>query len=134
MDRNHDCSMSEDKMIPRDISTEDEGLDDLRKAIKDARVNKTSSVDLLHEYHKKLHDLERIHLEFAARMDSAFPGADLNRHREDHDELLQSRLESERVWKDMKTRVLSGIVLAFVAVLTFLGLHSILTIMGMRLL
>ena len=129
--------MSGGKMIHRDHDTtnvDEEGLDDLRRAIAQGKHDGISDADLLKELHSRVHAWEKAHLEFTAKVDNAFPGADMNRHREDHEEISQAKVESDKAWKDMKARVISGIVLAIVASLVFFGIHSIATLLGYRIL
>lgn len=81
-----------------------------------AFVRHLTDRQLIERYHAKLHELQRLHHELAARVDAAFPGADLRQHYHDHSEIHERRINSAKLWRDIKSRSVLGAIWALVVV------------------
>lgn len=84
---------------------------------------KMSTQELIYRIHRKINDLERTMHEFHALVDTAFPGADFNKHRGDHERIHEKEVERRRLWSNLKTQALAGVMMfaagAFVSVVGF---------------
>ena len=81
--------------------------------------------DLVNRIHRAINKLEHDIALLEASMESAYPGADLNRHRSDHDRIHERELENKMLLRAIKEKSLVGIFLAvgafvFAAVVAFM--------------
>ena len=72
---------------------------------------KLSTQELIYRIHRKLNELEHSMHEFHALLDTAFPGADLNRHRTDHEEIHEKNIERRRLWSNLRSQALAGVMM-----------------------
>ena len=93
-----------------------------------AYARQLSDRELLGMYNAKLQELERLHHELSARFDASIPGADTNQHHADHQDIYDRRVNDKKLWADVRSRILAGVILALVGVVVFL-----LAINGVRL-
>ena len=83
-----------------------------------------STRDLVNRVHRAINQLEISIQRLEARMESAFPGADLNKHKADHDVIHEREQERKMLYRAIKEKSLVGVFLAvgafvFAAVVAF---------------
>lgn len=71
-----------------------------------------STAQLIARINRELDRLQRDVHELAARMDSMIPGADYHRHHDDHVELHETRAERRRMWLNLKSQAVAGLMMA----------------------
>ena len=107
----------------------DSGLDDLRSRLRGpVRHDDKSIKELLELYLQKMHEIERLHHQLSSRLDAAFPGADVNRHHDDHEELYERRANNIQLRRTVIANTLVSLLIGILGVLgyflVFLPLHK----------
>lgn len=72
---------------------------------------KMSTQELIYRIHRKINELERTMHEFHSLVDTAFPGADFNKHRDDHEKIRETEVERRRLFSNLRTQALEGLMM-----------------------
>lgn len=77
-----------------------------------------STGQMIIQIHRKINELERLVSELEIKVESAFPGADLINHRNDHEEIAERRIDRRNMIRGVRDKTLAGFLLGVAA---FLG-------------
>jgi len=78
-----------------------------------APLEKMSTLEMVHRIHREINALQRSVTELELRVESAFPGADFNRHRTDHEAIHEAEHDAKQLKKDLWTRSVTGAWVGF---------------------
>jgi hypothetical protein len=87
-------------------------------------LEKLSTLEMVHRIHRAFnvaqeeqerrnHELEKMIMALEAKVDGAFPGADYNKHKQDHDDIHELQRDAKQLKKDIWTRSITGLWLGF---------------------
>lgn len=85
---------------------------------------KLSTQELIYRLHRKFNELEHSMHEFHALFDTAFPGADLNRHRADHEEIHEKNVDRRRLWATLRAQAMAGLMMFAASMLLAMAVYS----------
>ena len=77
---------------------------------------KLSTSELLARIHAEINKLHTMVYDLEARVDTAFPGADLQRHRTDHERMYDDEQNTRSMWHNLRDKSLFGLVIFLLVV------------------
>lgn len=72
---------------------------------------KLSTQEMIYRIHRKLNQLEHEMHSVHALVDTAFPGADYNKHRTDHEVIHERNIERRRLFSNLKSQAIAGLMM-----------------------
>ena len=102
------------------MDADDSGLDDLRNRLRGPVRHENASIkELLDMYLTKMHELERLHHALSSRLDSAFIGADVNRHHAEHEDFYERRVNSVKMRRSIFANVATALIVTAIGVIAY---------------
>ena len=89
-----------------------------------------STAQLIARINRELDRLQHDVHELAARIDAMIPETDIHQHHDDHIEIRETRIERRRVWSNLKSQALAGLMMAVASAM--IGIVAYASVMFIR--
>lgn len=85
---------------------------------------RSSLGQLIDRINREIDRLQRDVHELSARVDSAFPGADVHRHHDDHTQIREAEIDRKHLMRTLKTQAVWGVIGAVAAAVAMLAWYA----------